>query len=78
LFVTGASDIVLPRVVIDEAKLRSRLISQAPLQAPSYNSNTLGLGRVTKAQLASRERQKEIKLEPLVGFMLIIVFVFLV
>ncbi|CAK8691447.1 unnamed protein product [Clavelina lepadiformis] len=62
---TGASEIVLPRNVVDGAKLKARLISKAPLQAQSFTSSTLGLRRVTKAQMSTRERRKGVKLEPL-------------
>ena len=68
-----ASDIVVSHTV-DEASLQARLFSKAPVQVSSYPSKTFQIQRVTKAQYATRERLKPVRLEPLVRLIMVNLF----
>ena len=50
-----------------DEKLRSRLISQAPIISNNFNSMTLGLKRITKTQQIAIKRRQPVRLEPLVS-----------
>lgn len=62
---TVNSGITVPQNATDSDALKARLISRAPIQAPGKPSLTMGFRRITKAQKATRGRQKGVHLEPL-------------